>query len=101
DHGTHDGGWADTQYRALLDQARLAGGTHRTVIALALDMRAGARAVRAAGGGVEGAAKVLRDDMSNLTDLLRQARLHVGAWLAEPQMATIVRAAYDPARAPD
>ena len=101
DHGTHDGGWADTEYRALLDQARLAGGTHRTVIALAMDMRAAARAIRAAGGGVAGAAKVLRDDMSNLTDLLRQARLHVGAWLSEPVMAAIVRAAYDPGCALD
>lgn len=96
-HGRNDGGWADTQYRALLDQVRLAAGTHRTTISLALDMRASARAIKSAGRGVPGAAEVLRGDMASLTDSLRQAGLAVQGWLSEPQLAAIVRCAYDPA----
>lgn len=95
--GRNDGGWADTQYRALLDQVRLAAGTHRTTISLALDMRASAGAIKSVGRGVRGAAEVLSGDMANLTDSLRQAGLAVQGWLSEPQLASIVRCAYDPA----
>jgi hypothetical protein len=96
-HGRHDGGWADQQYQTLLDQVRLAAGTHRTTISLALDLRAAARAIKAAGRGVAGAAEVLRADMASLTDSLRQAGLNVQGWLSEPEMAAVVRGAYDPA----
>jgi type VII secretion protein EccE len=96
-HGHHDGSWADQQYHTLLDQVRLAAGTHRTTISLALDMRAASRAIKAAGRGVSGGAEVLRADMASLTDSLRQAGLVVHGWLAEPELAAIVRAAYDPA----
>jgi hypothetical protein len=96
-HGHHDGGWADQQYRTLLDQVRLAAGTHRTTISLALDMRAASRAIKAAGRGVAGGAEVLRGDMASLTDSLRQAGLIVQDWLSEHELAAIVRAAYDPA----
>jgi hypothetical protein len=96
-HGTHDGGWADRQYQTLLDQVRLAAGTHRTTITLTLDMRAAGRAIKSAGRGVAGAAEVLRADMASLSDALRQAGLTVGGWLSEPQLAAIVRGAYDPA----
>jgi Putative type VII ESX secretion system translocon, EccE len=97
ERGIHDGGWADRQYQTLLDQVRLAAGTHRTTISLSLDMRAAARAIKAAGRGVAGAAEVLRGDMSSLTDSLRQAGLAVGRCLSEPELAAIIRAAYDPA----
>ncbi len=95
-HGTRDGGWADTEYRALLDQVRLAAGTHRTTISLALDMRSASRAVRAAGRGVVGAAEVLRADMSSVAESLGQAGLKVGGWLTEAELAAVVRSAYDP-----
>jgi Putative type VII ESX secretion system translocon, EccE len=95
--GMHNGGWADLQYRALLDGARLGSSTHRTTVSIALDMRAAARAIKAAGGGVVGAATVMGQDMASLADSLRQAGLTVGHWLAEPELASIVRHAYDPA----
>ncbi len=95
--GRHDGGWADSQYQTLLDQVRLAAGTHRTTISLSLSMRAAARTIKAAGRGVVGAAEVLRGDMASLNDSLRQAGLGVGSWLAEAELATMVRTAYDPA----
>jgi hypothetical protein len=95
----HDGGWADRQYRALLDQARLGSSTHRTTVSLALDFRAASRAVKAAGGGVAGAAAVLRQDLSSLADSLQEAGLAVGAPLGEVELAGMVRSAYDPASA--
>jgi hypothetical protein len=100
-HGVHDGGWANTQYRALLDQVRLAAGTHRTTISVSLDMRAAARAIKAAGRGVTGAAEVLRGDMTSLSESLRQAGLRTGQWLGEAELAAVVRSAYDPAVLPD
>lgn len=99
--GTHDGGWADRQYRSLLDQVRLAAGTHRTTVSLSLDMRAAARAIKAAGRGVTGAAEVLRGDMASFNDSLRQAGLGVGGWMSEAELAAVVRGAYDPATALD
>lgn len=95
-NGQHNGSWADTQYQTLLDQVRLAAGTHRTVIALAVDLRRAARAVRAAGGGMAGSAAVLRGDMASLADLLRQAGLNVNGWLSDTELAAIIRTAYDP-----
>jgi hypothetical protein len=89
-------GWADAQYRELLEQARLGTSTHRTTISIALDMRAASRAIKAAGGGIAGATAVLRQDMAGLGDALRQAGLTVRAWLGEGEIAAIIRAAYDP-----
>ena len=96
ERGAHDGGWADVQYASLLEGVQLGSSTHRTTISIALDMRAASRAVKAAGGGVEGAAAVLRQDMSTLADGLRQSGLTIGRWLTEPDLASIVESAYDP-----
>jgi hypothetical protein len=95
--GAHDGGWADVQYSTLLEGAHLGSSTHRTTISIALDMRAAGRAIKAAGGGVAGAATLLRQDMVSLADGLRQSGLTIGQWLNETELATIIRHAYDPA----
>src|ERR1035437_5755814 len=95
-NGVHDGSWADVEYRQLLDQARLAAGTHRTTISLSLDMKAANRAIKAAGRGMVGAATVLRGDMASLVDSLRSADLRAGEWLCESELAAIIRSAYDP-----
>lgn len=97
DHGRHDGGWAATQYGALLAQTRVGSSTHRTTVSVALDLKAAARAIRAAGGGLGGAAAVLAQDMAGLADGLHKAGLHVSTWLGEAELAAIVRDAYDPA----
>lgn len=96
-HGTHDGGFADLQYGVLLDQVRLESSTHRTTVTLALDLRSAARAIKAAGRGMAGAADVLRGDMASLVDSLRQAGLRPGSWLGEADIAAMVREAFDPA----
>lgn len=95
--GVGDHGWSGRQYAALLDQVSLESSTHRTTLALSLDLRGAARAVRAAGRGVAGAAEVLRSDMAGLADALRLAGLRPGGWLGEAALAVIVRHAFDPA----
>jgi hypothetical protein len=94
--GVQDGGWADLEYQALLEQVRLEAGTHRTTISLSLDMRAASRAIKAAGRGVAGASEVLRADMISLADQLRQSGLQPSGWLSEAELAAMVRTSYDP-----
>jgi hypothetical protein len=95
--GHAQSGWASVQYQSLLDQVRLDSSSHRTTITLSLDLRAAARAVKAAGRGMRGAAEVLRGDMASLADALRQAGLRPNGWLGEADLAAIVRGAFDPA----
>jgi hypothetical protein len=97
EHGVNDGSLVDTEYRELLSMGQLAAGTHRTTISLSLNMKSTAKAIKAAGRGMTGAANVLRGDMASLSDGLRQASLRVGHWLTEPELAAIIRGAYDPA----
>ncbi|GAB2968324.1 SCO6880 family protein [Actinotalea caeni] len=98
-HGTDDGSWTSTVYRELIDRAGPAGERHATTISLALDLRAAARQVRTNGGGIKGAAAVLRQEMTTLVTALRAAELTVGAWLTPSEVAVILRSAYDPASA--
>jgi len=96
-HGTHDGGWADGEYRALLEQSTAGSSTHRTTITIALDMKRAAKAIKDAGRGMKGAAAVLSADMVALEHGLRTSGLRVGHWLSATDLAAIVRSAYDPA----
>ncbi|MGX1696708.1 SCO6880 family protein [Microbacterium keratanolyticum] len=99
-HGTDDGSWAATTYAELIDRAGPAGERHATTISLALDMKAAARQIRTSGGGIRGAAAVLRQEMSTLTTALRAAELTSTGWLAPGEVAVVLRSAYDPAAAP-
>ncbi|MCT3000399.1 PrgI family protein [Propionibacterium freudenreichii] len=99
-HGTDDGSWAATTYAELIDRAGPAGERHATTISLALDMKAAARQIRTSGGGMRGAAAVLRQEMSTLTTALRAAELTSTGWLAPGEVAVVLRSAYDPAAAP-
>lgn len=74
-HGIHNDSWASTTYRELIDRAGPAGERHATTLSLSLDMRAASRQIRTAGGGVRGAAAVLRQEMSTLVAALRSADL--------------------------
>lgn len=99
EHGNADGLWAATVYGELIDRAGPTGERHATTISLSLDMRLAARAIRTAGGGVRGAAKVLRQEMNTLVSAIRAADLHVDGWLTPGDVAMVLRAAYDPATA--
>ena len=72
-HGTRDGSWAATTYTELIERAGPAGERHATTLSVALDLRTSARAIRTAGGGMKGAAAVLRQEMTTLTAALRAA----------------------------
>ncbi|MFT8649650.1 MAG: SCO6880 family protein [Bifidobacterium psychraerophilum] len=96
-HGTHDASWASTTYTELIERAGPAGERHSTTISLALDMKAASRQVHTAGGGVKGAAAVLRQEMTTLTAALRTADLVSTGWLTSGQIAVILSSAYDPA----
>src|SRR5699024_11296080 len=65
-HGNADASWASTTYAELIDRAGPAGERHATTLSLSLDMRAASRQIRTAGGGIRGAAAVLRQEMSTL-----------------------------------
>ncbi|GAA3871394.1 type VII secretion protein EccE [Leifsonia kafniensis] len=99
-HGTDDGSWVATTYKELIDRAGPAGERHASTISVALDMKSSARQIRAAGGGLRGAAAVLRQEMTTLTTALRAADLSPTGWLSPVDVAVILRSAYDPAAAP-
>lgn len=96
-HGTQNSSWASVTFAELIDRAGPAGERHATTLSLSLDMRAAARQIRTAGGGLRGAAAVLRQEMSTLVAALRSADLSPSAWLTCGQVAVILRSAYDPA----
>jgi hypothetical protein len=96
-HGTHDQSWASTTYAELIERAGPAGERHATTISLALNMRSAARQIRTAGGGIKGAAAVLRQEMGTLTTALRSGDLNPSGWLTAGDLAVILRSAYDPA----
>jgi hypothetical protein len=100
DHGTHDGGqWAVREYDELMATAAPSASIHRTLIALVLDLKRAARPIKEAGRGMTGAAAVLRQDMTSLEAALRAADLTHAGWLTDTELASVLRAAYDPATA--
>ena len=96
EEATHAEDWANVEYQRLLAQSSFGSSTHRTTITLSLDLKKAASAIRSAGRGLKGAAKVLRIDMSVLEQGLRDADLRLGGWLDEARLAALVRQAYDP-----
>ncbi|WP_455578796.1 SCO6880 family protein, partial [Brevibacterium casei] len=96
-HGSQDDSFASRTYAELIERAGPAGERHATTISLSLDMKTAARQIRTAGGGLRGAAAVLRQEMSTLTAALRSADLTPAGWLSPGQIAVILRSAYDPA----
>ncbi|MET0843322.1 MAG: SCO6880 family protein [Mycetocola sp.] len=96
-HGVDDDTWAAATYRDLIERAGPAGERHATTISLSIDLAACSRQVRTQGGGIRGAATVLRQEMTALTGALRAADLIVGEWLTADDLATVLRTAYDPA----
>src|SRR3954453_5782064 len=95
-HGSQDGSWTSTTYGELIDRAGPAGERHASTLSITLDLKAAARAIRAAGGGNRGAAAVLRQEMSTMTAALRAADLAPSGWLEPGDLALILRTAYDP-----
>lgn len=99
-HGSVDGSWAATTYAELIERAGPAGERHATTISVALDLKAASKQIRTSGGGIRGAAAVLRQEMTTLTTALRAADLTATGWLTSGEVAVVLRGAYDPAAAP-
>jgi hypothetical protein len=89
--------WTLRQYQELMRTCAPAASTHRTLIALSLDIHKAGRAIRDAGHGMRGAAAVLRQDMCAFEAGLRDAELQLKSWLDEGSLAATLRGAFDPA----
>jgi hypothetical protein len=96
-HGDHGHSWTSTTYAELIDRAGPAGERHASTLSISLDLKAAGRAIRAAGGGMRGAAAVLRQEMATTLAALLSADLAPGDWLTPGELAMILRSAYDPA----
>ncbi|RPF21448.1 SCO6880 family protein [Myceligenerans xiligouense] len=99
-NGTGDSGLPAKVYSELIERAGPTAERHETTVTLALDLRTAARAVRAAGGGMSGAAVVLRQETQTLVTALRAADLTPSAPLDPAGLAVRVRTAYDPTAGP-
>lgn len=88
--------WAVRQYRELMRTCAPSAATHRTLIAIAIDLKAARSAIRRSGRGITGAAAVLRQEMDALGSTLRAADLRLVRWLDEAELAATLRGAYDP-----
>ena len=86
-------------YRQVLDVSAACAQQHRVLLAIGLDLRAARRAIRQAGGGHDGAARVLMDRAAAVEETLRSAGLDVQGWLPAAIIGSILRAAFDPATA--
>ena len=91
--------WASQQYHELLAKAAPATERHETTISISLDLSRARRAVRAEGGGIGGAAAVLRRELTTVVAALRAAEITVDGWVDPDDLAVMLRLAYDPAAA--
>jgi len=82
-------------YEGLIERAGPTATRHETHLAVSLDAHRIRRLVRQAGGGPEGAAKVVLAEMAWIRQALARADLDVRPALAPEQLARLVRTQYD------
>lgn len=97
--GRPDRGFAARAYAELVDAAGPASEKHETTVSISLDLTTARRAIRAEGGGLPGAAVVLRREISTVSAALAAAEIRVERWLDGGDLAVILRTAYDPTAA--
>jgi hypothetical protein len=83
-------------YTDLLAQATPTSERHETLIAITLSLSAAAVSVREHGGGLRGAAAVMRERMQSFEAAVRSADLTPEGWLTDTGLAWVLRTAYDP-----
>lgn len=88
--------WAVRQYEQLMRTATPTASTHRTIIALSLDLRSARSHIRQAGRGLRGAVAFLRQEMTSFEGSLRAADLRLACWLDNAELAAVMRGAYEP-----
>lgn len=99
-HRDQDGRGNDmtaASYRQVLDVSGASAQQHRVLLGIGLDVRAARRAIRQAGGGTDGTARVLMDRAAVVEETLRSAGLDVRGWLPAATIGSVLRAAFDPA----
>lgn len=96
-HGMRKPGqWAVHEYERLMKTAAPSASTHRTLVAIALDLRAARTHIRQSGRGLDGAVTFLRQEMTSFEASLRAADLRLVTWLGEVDLAAVLRQAYEP-----
>jgi len=95
----HGAKWAVQQYEKLMETKAPAACTHRTLIALSLDLKRASKAIRDAGRGMTGSAAVLAQDMAAFESGLLAAELKLNSWLGPSELAGVLRGAHDAGRA--
>jgi hypothetical protein len=80
----------------LLSTAAPATCRRRTWVAITLDTRRTATAIRAAGGGESGACRVLEQQARTLRPLLAGAGITVKHWLDVRELSEVIRTGFDP-----
>ena len=88
--------WAVRAYEALMKTAAPAASTHRTLIAISLDLHAARTHIRQSGRGLGGAVAFMRQEMTSFEASLRAADLRLVSWLGETDLAATLRQAYEP-----
>lgn len=86
-------------YEQLLAQAGGWTERHETYLVIVLDLDKVKATVRSYGGGINGAAAVMRERMRAAEQLLAPAGLSNQGWLSPEELAVVIRGAYDPAMA--
>jgi hypothetical protein len=84
-------------YQALIADAGPAATRHETFIAVSIDDRKCRRAIKAAGGGPDGAAQILMSELGWIEAGLRRCDVHVVGWLGPRDLGRLIRTQYDPA----
>jgi hypothetical protein len=95
-NGHDDGSWMAQAYTELLAQVTPNSERHETMIAITLSLSAAATSVREHGGGLRGAAVVMRERMRSFEAAIRSADLTPEGWLTDSGLAWVLRTAYDP-----
>ena len=83
-------------YERLIASAGPAATRHETFVAVSIDERRCKRAVRAAGGGPDGIAQVLINELSWVQNGLQRCDVQVVGWLGPVDLGRLVRTQYDP-----
>ena len=87
-------------YLELLDEAAPAARQHETFLALQIDARRAAGAIRRAGGGEAGAAAVLLRELTALSEHLVRAEVVVAGALSPRLLARAIRLGFSPGDRP-
>lgn len=89
-------GAASESYEDLIAEMGGATERHETLLAISLNLRKCEQIIKAYGGGITGAAKVMAERMVTAETATQTAQLKISEWLTRPELAHLIRTTYDP-----